>query len=264
MADVYKKNRIGKTLVDFRNTINHPMLLKYSEIYDEALINAPIIKGRVAPNFILAKNSPFYLAAQKGILNTSSLKENIFNSLNDFYKKFQPKSIADWFQLNTDSDQLLKNEAWASVLPWRARTLKNYKEVIEAGTYKDNLSNKLDMNIYESGWAYCGPVDKKKCDIETTRIFNLINSIRNNGYLRHNDKDGDIIATVLVNEKGEWVWLITNGYHRAAVIAALGNKTVPIRINLVIRRDEADFWPQVITGTYTKEEALKIFDNIFN
>lgn len=263
LASVYEENHNG--VIDLRSKSNHPLSLKYGEIFSSALIDANVRQGRLLPYFELNKNAPFYKAAKAGFLFEEKMKSfnAVRTALNDFYEKFQPKSISDWFLLNAHIESnLRKFPAWAAVLPWRARSVKSFQETIEDGTRKDNEKDGLQGGI-EKGWAYCGPVSEEKLSIEAKRINELIYSFRKNGYQRSFENDGDIVATALVNKKNDWCWLVTSGYHRACVLAAMGEETIPVRVNLVIREDEADFWPHVSSGFYSKDMAIHIFRNIF-
>ncbi len=262
MSDVLRSYKINDNLVDLRNYINHPIALRYAEIYKEILINAPADKGRISPFFKLNYNAPFYIAAKAGVNHLENCTQVVKDELDNFYYEFQPSNVNEWFQLNSTSNALAQLPPWAGILPWRARTIENYQETIKKGTLSDNQKADYNADIYKGGWAYCGPVKEEKCMIETKRIVELIESINKHGYIRNNDKDGDIVATALICDDNSWVWVVTNGYHRAAVLAAMGFAVIPIRINLVIRRNEVHFWPQVSNGLYTKEQALQIFDNL--
>lgn len=264
LSDEYSNNVEG--IVDLRDKSNHPITLKYSEIFNVCLLNVKVENGRVLPFYKLDVSAPFYKAALEGLKHNTkdSSYEAIKSSLFNFYSRFQPENIADWFSLNnTNNLEILSLPPWAGILPWRARSLESFKDIIEQGTIKDNYSNGVIGGI-ENGWAYCGPVSDDKLNIETKRINDLIYSIREKGYLRTFDKDGDIIASALVDKEHNWKWLVTNGYHRACVLAAMGFSTLAIRINLVILENEVEFWPHVLDGFYTKEEASKIFIDIFN
>lgn len=263
LASVYEESHNG--VIDLRSKSNHPLSLKYSEIFSSALIDAPVRQGRLLPYFELDKTAPFYEAAKAGFLFEEKMES--FNAvraaLSDFYKRFQPQSISDWFSLNAQNESSLRKfPAWAAVLPWRARSVKSFQETIEEGTKKDNEKDGLQGGI-EKGWAYCGPVSEEKLNIEAKRINELIYSLRQKGYQRSFEQDGDIVATALVDKNNDWCWLVTNGYHRACVLAATGVDKIPIRVNLVVREDEMDFWPHVLSQFYTKNMAKLIFDNIF-
>lgn len=253
---------INETIADLRNTINHPLLLQYSEIFREVLVKAPICHGRMSPGLKINIDAPFYLAAKEYFQEEDGSFDAMYDILSGYYNHFQPKSIAGFFNIKTSSNKLLLEPPWAGILPWRARSLEAYKDTIKKGTLKDNMAHGLEQGI-EDGWAYCGPVNKEKCHVETKRLFDLVQSISQKGYIRNDGKDGDVIATALINEEFEWRWLVTNGYHRACVLAAMGFESIVIRVNLVIRRSDTPFWPHVLDGLYSEQNARQIFDNIF-
>lgn len=262
LADEFLENK--EEVVDLRTKSNHPLTFKYSEIFKSALLNANVADGRVLPYFKLNNNAPFYKAALEGAIESSNSFEAVKKELSNFYKTFQPKSIADWFKIEqSTSRELVSLPPWSAILPWRARSVQGFKYIIEQGTLKDNRKENLEGGI-ENGWAYCGPVSDSKLLIETERINNLIHSVKNKGYQRSLNKDGDIIATAIISNNNQWRWIVTNGYHRACVLAALGYKEIPIRVNIVVRENEVNYWPQVLDGFYTRDEALFIFKNIFN
>lgn len=252
-------------ILDLRDKSNHPITFTYSEIFKYALLEVKIQDCIILPGFKLNQNAPFYLAALKGIQYDNF--DDSFNAvkydLNQFYSNFKPKNLVDWFQL-TDTSNLkhFEIQPWGAILPWRARGVNSFIELIKNATINDNIKDGLKGGI-EMGWAYCGPVDQDKLHVEAMRITNLIYSIREKGYLRSNDHDGDIIATALINNKMEWKCLITNGYHRACVLAAFGYNSFPLRINLVIRQDEVKFWPHVLDGFYSEIQAKHIFNKLF-
>jgi hypothetical protein len=148
------------------------------------------------------------------------------------------------------------------VFPWRARSIESYQKAFEKAAIEENLSVGRDKDISD-GWLFCGPVSEAKRRIEAERIHYVLTQIYKNGYQRSDGPDGDARATALVNEKMEWRWILTGGNHRASAAAALGYKEIPIRVNLVIRRNEVDYWKHVEEGLITREQALQFFDMIF-
>ena len=99
------------------------------------------------------------------------------------------------------------------------------------------------------------------------RLTRLLKSIQKNGYYRHDGYNGDIGGYILVKD-GKFVVMIITGQHRIAVLAALDFQTIAVRIghlsNLtVVRREEVHSWPGVQSSVFTIEEALQVFDRIF-
>lgn len=56
--------------------------------------------------------------------------------------------------------------------------------------------------------------------------------------------------------------------HRLAILLALEYNTIPIYIkinkNRIIKREDYKNWHHFKSGLYTEEQALEIFDKIFN
>lgn len=251
-------------LVDLRATCNHPISLLYSEIFSASLHTASINDGRIQPHFPISR-SPFYQAVQAGLAAAESRVDTarISECLRQFYDAFQPATIDAWFGLNSQNPVLLTQPPWSAIFPWRARSLDAYGTLVadaacrEMGVY-NNAG--VDPGVF---WGKCGPVLPAVIDNETHRLTLLVDSIRSHGYQRSNEEDSDIVATALVNDDHAWVWIVTSGYHRACVLAALGYTEVTVRINKVVIRNQWKFWPQLLDGLYTETEALTIFDNIF-
>lgn len=255
---------VGKEIVDLRNNGNHPLQFKYSEIFKSAILNANLEDGRSQPGFSLTGNSPFVKAAQVGLLNDinsiESYKE-MFQVFEQYYNIICVKHAAQWFGLNVNS-KFNEVKPWGAVFPWRARSIDSYQHAYENAAINENLSCNINSGI-ELGWLFNGPVSEIKIDIEVKRMIYVIKQILLNGYQRNDGLEGDANATILVNNNNEWRWILTGGNHRASASSAIGLKQIPIRINLVIRRDEVAFWPHVINGNFTIQEALSIFDSYY-
>src|SRR5699024_11979720 len=51
--------------------------------------------------------------------------------------------------------------------------------------------------------------------------------------------------------------------HRSSVLAALGYKDFIARLNVVIQKANASYFPNVVNNLYSKEDAVKIFNQIY-
>lgn len=263
-AGVFRVNNSG--VVDLSDGNYHPLILRYAEVFRESLHKVSLDHGRVLPGFSLKKKPPFKMACDRvtEFSSLDSVESVLREQLKIAYRNYSPKCFSDFFDIDFVNERLRACEPWAGVLPWRARGLEGYRERIIEGTLLDNLKQGYPDTAIEEGWAYCGPVSNKKVDIEAERLAALMISIKSIGYKRNFSRDGDIVATALVDESYEWRWLVTSGHHRACVVASLGFQSVDVRINNVVLRGECMFWPHVVDGLFTPSEALKVFDNIFN
>ena len=104
----------------------------------------------------------------------------------------------------------------------------------------------------------------EKCYVESMRIYELLKSISDKGYVRKNSLDGDIRAHLLYDTDSQWCWQAVGGQHRACAQASFKCKSVMVKIQMMIRRSESKHWPNVVNGLYTEDEALDIFDKILN
>ena len=254
-------------VLDLRDSTNHPTSLLYSELYKSCLVNALPNHGRSQPGFSLDGKSPFVLSAKKAIINGLDDKENsvkIIRSVFDkYYEYIQANNASEWLGLK--KNKLLNQQPpWGAVFPWRARSIESYRLSFEKAAIEENIAIGYQDRGIEYGWLFNGPVSDIKIQIESERMAYVLYQIYENGYQRSFENDGDARATALVNEVGEWRWILTAGNHRASAATALGFTEIPIRINLIIKRSDYQLWPQVVDGVYSKEEALYIFDSLFH
>lgn len=257
----------ANSLLDLRSGSNHPLSLRYSEIFQAALLEGRFEHGRAQPGLALSGETPFVIAARKAVefgLHQPEAIEVIVASLTEYYLRVRPANAAAWLGLeNTGSALLLAAPPWGAVFPWRARTQASYQQAYEAAAIAENRVVGREAGV-EEGWLFCGPVSPDKVRIEGERILYVLQQIETKGYQRADSSDGDVKATALVNDNQEWRWLITAGNHRAAAAVALGYDSIPVRINLVISRVDARWWKHVVEGTFQLHEAQQVFDTLFN
>jgi hypothetical protein len=250
--------------IDLREKGNNPVSLSYLGFKQSILVNASLEDGRGLPLFDFSENgfNPFVCACKDALLNSDS-KFNIRLILKKYYELVQPLSASSLLGIKKVDSPLLANEpSWAAVLPWDEESISQWKEDHKKTILFENGKNGSRLGEND-GWAWCGPVSNEKLDIETNRLHKVYKSIQDKGYLRHNSSDGDICGVALVNSAKQWRWQARAGQHRIAVLSALGHSTIPIRIIKIVKRDEVENWPNVVSGVFSKKIALKIFDNIF-
>lgn len=228
------------------------------------LVNVPIQKGRALPLFDYSESSkhPFVIAARKAQLLSSEREGSIRDVLTHFYSLVRPKNPNEVLGLFSKKTELEVFPNWSVVMPWDFETPAEWKQIVEQGVKSENLRHDCDFDI-DFGWAWTGPTSHQKCNIETKRLLSVLNSIELQGYIRSSLPDGDIAVNILAKSSDEWVWQSVEAQHRAAVLAALGYREIPVRVRNIIRRDDVFSWPNVARGIYSEEEALAIFDNIY-
>lgn len=151
---------------------------------------------------------------------------------------------------------------WGSVEPSEAASRRAMLSRLENRHHGANLT-------VDEGSLISGSLSIAKGKLEYDRVIRIVDSIGEGDYLRSDEPDGDIKGLILLRGNG-WAVHVIQGQHRAAALAALGRTRAPVRlcdtwwqkINAV-RRAEVDSWPNVGNGLFTREQALEIFDRIF-
>lgn len=226
------------------------------------LVAANIREGIGLHHFSLAKEgcNPFVracLAAGEG-----ANRQAAATVLQKYYDSVQPKSAAAWLGfLDSDVPAFANIPASAVVQPWTWQTPSDAYNARKAGVPRENkqMGTKLP---FSDGWHGCGPVSLSKISVESERLCRIIESVRENGLLRHDGLGGDIEVDFLYNKEGVSRWWIVSGHHRAAVLSAMGFKTVPVRVRAVIDRAHVSIWPNVVSGLYPQDVALNLFDRL--
>jgi hypothetical protein len=249
--------------LDMRDICNSPFTISYYSYNQPILIWSTPENSRGRPLFNLSKNGvhPFIIAANRylaeGTLNS------IYKVLEEYYYLVQPKTASDLlsFSLRNNSP-LNKIPAWSIVMPWDHEKPEDQIKNVENAVKNENKRVGVSAGI-QDGWAWAGPANHKKINIESIRLKNIIDSVKAYGYQRHDGRGGDIPVYVFVNNQHEWCWQPKTGQHRTIAVSALGYKRLTIRILKVVRRDDVECWPNVINEIYTVEEALNAFDQVF-
>lgn len=186
------------------------------------------------------------------------------SDLKRFYEAFQPGTAADVVGLSPDDTHPALSAAspFASSLPWDFLTPEENEQVLRATSARDYSDNGFQLSA-DAGWKVWGPVSDAAGEAEFSRLVSIFNSVRTSGYRRHDALDGDIEGQ-LMSLGSEYRVMISRGQHRIAALAAMGAKTAPVRLlPKIIARSEASLWPNVDRGFYTVEQAMAVFDRIF-
>lgn len=144
----------------------------------------------------------------------------------------------------------------AFVFPWNLKSIEDALHLQLTGIKRENKQFGLHTECF-LGRPNCSG---KKITIEKDRIEQLSNSIKEKGY--QIDFSNSIICSLMIYGN-EWRYFINGGQHRGAILASLGYSQIPAKIKAIINRDEVNDWQAVRDGIYTKQAALKVFDQIF-
>jgi hypothetical protein len=269
---IYKLNLIEPH--DFTNIQINLLSAQYLVDHKSVVIRVDLNEGRTNNWFDLTDKSldPGIFAIKNALkknLKDEAMYEDILNTLEEYYSFMKFKNAAHSLNIDScDNDNIKDYPWWALVNPWDSST---FEDVINEYPYEikrnrannglkilSNDPNKIIKENFENGWSS-----------HARQYVNLLNKIKHHGLKFGSEIDlfedyGHISAEILVaNKKIRWK-PGKEGNHRLAVAAALGYKKIPALVTKIIRFDELEYWPNVINGTFTNEQAIKIFHNIFD
>lgn len=179
-----------------------------------------------------------------------------FNKFFNSYCENKAKNAAERFGLS--SDKLKRYPEWASVLPWDSpapdQILRDYPAQV--------LRNRAESGMNVKGVSSDQIMKIDHSESHANQFFSLKCSIQKDGYKPN--FSFDVPTATLFKVDDDWRWMVGgNGNHRIELLASLGYTETKVRVTALVDRRYAAFWPNVVRGYFTKEEALLIFDSIF-
>lgn len=269
-ANIIKRKLFPLSVCDLRSHISSPMELSYLSRSvlknDRILLNVPISKGR-APVYsnLDQKDNPFVKTMIQVQQNKATSYEN--SALKDFYDSVNPRNSSEVFGI--DNSILKELPSYQYLYPWMGESFDDILIRRRAVSKKENLVNgDVKLSVEEMGHTDFGPVTNIKGAIEFQRVSLIYNSIKDLGYQeKPKSLDGGIRGYFLIDDQNnDWCFMITAGKHRAYALAALGHKELPVIIDLklhVLKRwIDVDFWPQIRNSVFSKNEARFIFQKV--
>lgn len=250
---------------DLREIIVDPIRAKYFARASSFLLYVPPEKCVILRRYNCSAGNPFVDTILDYCENNHNTYEG--SKLEEYYELFQPANVAELFNLKGNlHPDLVNYPTHAKILPWNNADMKGRIEYLERSIRSENKTRGNDLSL-EHGIQDYGPISKEKGELEINRLIKLTESIKKHGYLRSGKFDDDITGVVLVNSDN-YKYMIRHGMHRAAVLSALDYKKLPVRVErsgipAFIYRDEVEYWPKVVDGLYTVDQALQVFDLIF-
>lgn len=109
-----------------------------------------------------------------------------------------------------------------------------------------------------------GPLGDRILELEVWRLRRLVTSIARDGYRPPPD---DTIRGVLLLVGREIRYIIWGGFHRVAVLSALGHDEIPVRLagghQWLMSLDQLHTWPLVREGVFSAELADLLVERLF-
>lgn len=221
------------------------------------ILDVPVEKIRVLDFWGADPDNPFVVTLREYAAGRCG--EYKGSPMEDFYRLWQPFASGG-----------LDDTAAVFVPPWRRVRPKvqntpsgrlhrhEFREIArELGVSPDDIR----------GHIKGGPVTDAFGEITFRRLARLYDSIAREGF-RPETSLARYPTGFCFARDGDWRVSIGSGKHRIMVMIALGWPKVPVefgppKLPVVTRREEVDQWPNVQAGHFTREEALRLFDEVF-
>jgi hypothetical protein len=184
------------------------------------------------------------------------------SSLNTFYNTFTPETAGAYLSAGLSSSGTLSEiPAHSYILPW---SVLSPEERLKSRQKQNREEEQLSSSLFGktrniSGINKMGPVSPDKGQLEFKRITSLVDSIKKQGYNRSLAMDVEAVA---LQHKGKIIFVISSGFHRSAVLAALGHQSIPILLKprLIVTMDLILQGAAVRNAYWTKAD-LEIYIN---
>lgn len=200
------------------------------------------------------------LAAREGICDGTA-RRKIEAVLERYYQAVRPSSALEAIDLEVEDAPGLCGVAVAGwVFPWSDRSVEDTLVRRQRAMRLDALQYGRIMPA-DQGFTAFGPAGERKLELESLRLAKLVCSVAANGFRTANRKSP--MQVVALRRDGRYRWLVAQGHHRFAVCAAFSVPEVAAVVRNVVRREDAEFWPQVAAGIFTKQGALALFDRLY-
>ena len=202
-----------------------------------------------------------FMYSSKGHYFVETIKQYISNPnityresyLKDYYEKFTPSNRRDNYLWSFDADCFPMDHGWLYD-PWR----KPANPPLRLARFETRKGGNHNF----------GPNTEEFGEAEFKRLVSVYESLKLNGYNPDLYVDGYITGYLLVR-KNDYRYVISEGQHRIAALAALGYDKIICRFDLkpwtneIVFYNQAPKWPQVEAGIFSSKLAKLCFEHFF-
>lgn len=181
--------------------------------------------------------------------------------LADWFSATAPATVGDVLGLPATTPYLAGDPVTAT-FPWSDRSPHEVLQDRHICMTTEAAENGLSSWDLADGWRSFGPATDRLVDLELNRLTRTYDSISRNGF---DQSHGTLLGRVFQRDD-DIVIMPFHGWHRIACLLTLGAHTLPMRFSRqepVVRRSDAAWWPNVVNGLFTVDQARHVFDRHF-
>ena len=158
-----------------------------------------------------------------------------------------------------------KYPLWSQVWPWDEmsplRKFEQYPNLYSLNR-KEQLRNfkNIDFKIEIEKF----PFTDLAIDLHLNQFLSLYKNFLNHSLSKNTFNHRSLPDFFLLIDGDSWKWMAGyDGNHRLYILNLIDYPFVISSLSKIIKKDEVEYWPNVKNGTYTIDEALRIFETLF-
>lgn len=231
------------------------------------LIEGSVDAGRGGDLRALSTGGSPLVQAARALLDRAENSDEVAKSIFSSSARLEGvPTFFEWTGVGADNEVLRKLPASSVPLPWYDRTIEDQARISERNSRQESKRYGPALRVSEF-WIPGSCLSERAISVELARLRSLVEGYAEllmAGSLDFQDHI-EVHALVRALDPGpEWKWIVKAGNHRAALMAALGMDRIPLRVSLVVRDEDALYWPGVKQRIFTEAEALAIFDRVYD
>lgn len=148
---------------------------------------------------------------------------------------------------------------WEEISPWRK--FEVYPNLYSLNR-KEQLKDLNDVDFIVDIEKF--PFSDIAINLHVNQFLNLYKNFINNSLSKNTFKHKSLPDFFLLIDGDSWKWMSGyDGNHRLYILNMINYPSVTSSLSKIIKKDEVNQWPNVKNGVYTKNEALRIFEALF-
>ena len=253
----WRTRRRGKAPPDFRGALADPREAWRRARGGPFLLDVPADKVRVIGFAGSDPDNPFVVTLREYAAGRCAGFEG--SPLQDYYRRWQP------FREAEDGGKIDPcGPPWKQIRPRPENTAAGR---LQRAEFRD-IARELGVSPGEiRGHIAGGPVTDAFGEVTFRRLARLYDSLARDGF-RPGETGASYPSGTCYLRGDDFRVTVGSGKHRVTVMLALGWTKIPLELGhrkspAAIDRADVRHWPNVRSGRYTPDEALTVFDAVF-
>ena len=213
------------------------------------------------------KNCPLtfivWVAWDKGRSSDSEFLSRFDRMWNVYVEVLEGTHLSTFLGLENPTRLQRRLPHWCAVAPWDSRSFTQMYRWLPGRVRKNRLANGLKLPALVSRRTLMTLDSRLGGASHAKQYLSLLKSISSDGFwTKQNDSDPFRVTKLSAGSHSRW--MVSSGSHRAICAAVLGLHEISGEVAREVRREDVDSWPNVENGNFRADQALALFDGLFD